>query len=604
MSTRQRLFRTLKLSIFVKLVTMVTLINGVALGAMTLLATIFFHNEAERRVLENNLNIAEVVGSKIRSQLTSLRGMTRLMAERLEREGNKTDRTIFDDAPNNVMFALMEEERFIAVYNQKYLENNDLPEGDLQRAAHACCREALSGAATVKNISRELSVPLIAVAFSLRPGAAAIAVLDANEVVGSFMPIGLTRTIMVNSEGVLISSSDAEAVVSADVLTKIPIVEAMLKSPVLTGELLYSDGGVRYLGSFRKIDILGLGVISTVEADKIFEVVYDIQRRNILITLGILNMSFIVVYLFSRKLTAPIKELAKAMDSIKEGNFRVDLTPKSGDEIGRLTESLSSMATGLKERDRIKEAFGKFVNKEVAERIIKGNADVDGIRAQCVVFFSDLRNFTTMCETMDPEDVLVYLNTYFQEMVTCIHETGGVVDKFIGDAIMAHWGLLAKSENDVENAVNSALLMRSALADLNVRLVEAKYPPARFGCGINIGPVISGQIGSFERLELTIVGDAVNLASRIEALNKLFCTDILISQEAFDRVSHAFNLVKMPPVKVKGKSEAQHIYAVLGRRDDAHCPSSLEALRTRLGVRFDPEMLRAGMVAKEFEIVR
>ncbi len=581
-------FHASRFTIFIKLITIVTVINGCALGVMTLLATIFFHAEAQRRVLENNLNIAEVIGSKIRSQLASLRGMSRLMGQQIELGGEFTDASIFGETPGTVMFGVMGQEKFHVVTNRSYLEKNELLESELVRVVRAAGLESLSEAPTVRNISRELSVPLLLVIYPFKPGSVALAVIDANEVVGSFQPIGLTRTFMVNSEGVLISSSDAVAVVSADVMTKVPIVEAMLKSPVLTGELLYEDGGIEYLGTYRRLDVLGLGVISTVQADKIFEVVYHIQRRNILFTLVILNVSFIIVFFFSRTLTAPIKGLVRAMEMIKQGNFQVAIRPVSGDEIGRLTDSLASMAQGLMERNLIKEAFGKFVNKEVAERVIRGDLRMDGERiAECVVFFSDLRNFTAMCENMEPESVLAYLNAYFHEMVRCVHETGGVVDKFIGDAIMAHWGAVTKSENDIERAVNAALLMRAALRDLNTNLAKKGFPSASFGCGINAGPVISGQIGSMDRLEFTIVGDAVNVASRIEGLNKPFGTDILISEDAYHKVRPIYRVKKMPTIMLKGKTGHHFVYAILGRFDDDQSAQSLTELRMKLNLKFD-----------------
>jgi len=169
-------------------------------------------------------------------------------------------------------------------------------------------------------------------------------------------------------------------------------------------------------------------------------------------------------------------------------------------------------------------------------------------------------------------------------MVQCVNETHGVVDKFIGDAIMAVWGAPVSHGNDTENALNGALMMRKALMEFNKGRGGDKKPIIKIGCGINTGPVLAGQIGSSERMEYTVIGDAVNLASRIEALNKPFGTDILISTDTYNEIKDIFRVEPMQKIKVKGKSEPQQIYAVLGRLDDPSAPKTLEDLREMLGI--------------------
>ena len=139
-------------------------------------------------------------------------------------------------------------------------------------------------------------------------------------------------------------------------------------------------------------------------------------------------------------------------------------------------------------------------------------------------------------------------------------------------------------DDDTENAINSALQMRNALIKFNKNRGDQNNPKIKIGCGINTGQVLAGQIGSLNRMEYTVIGDSVNLASRIEELNKTFKTDILISQDSFDKVSEIFDVVAMKPIKVKGKVERQKIYAVLGRLDDPERPKSLEELRELLDI--------------------
>ncbi len=272
----------------------------------------------------------------------------------------------------------------------------------------------------------------------------------------------------------------------------------------------------------------------------------------------------------------------------------MDIRRTGSDEVGDLTDSFVKMGIGLGERERIKDAFGKFVNKELADKVLRGDLKLGGELVTAPVFFSDIRDFTSISEKMEPEEVVEFLNEYMTKMVDCVNRTSGVVDKFIGDAIMAIWGTPVSTGNDTESAINCALMMRKTLLEHNEGRGSAKKPRIQIGCGINTGPVIAGQIGSHERMEYTVIGDTVNVASRIESLNKPFGTDILISQDSCKLVEGIFNTVAMQKIMIKGKSRPQQIYAVLGRKDDPGAPKTIAALRKLLGIKapsmkgFDP----------------
>jgi len=298
----------------------------------------------------------------------------------------------------------------------------------------------------------------------------------------------------------------------------------------------------------------------------------------------VLTIVVLIVFFFGQSITTPIIRLVGATKRIKEGQYRVNIKPVSRDEIGELTASFIEMGKGLEEREKMKDAFGKFVNKEIAEQVLKGELKLGGERKNAVVFFSDIRSFTAISERLEPEEVVEFLNEYMTRMVQCVNATFGVVDKFIGDAIMAIWGTPLSHGNDTENAVNAALMMRRELIEYNKDRGGERKPIIRIGCGINSGPVLAGQIGSNDRMEYTVIGDTVNLASRVEALNKPFGTDILVTEESFDAVREIFRVEPMQKIKVKGKEEPQQIFAVLGRIDDPESPKTLDELRILLGI--------------------
>jgi adenylate cyclase len=407
---------------------------------------------------------------------------------------------------------------------------------------------------------------------------------------------GITRSFIVNSAGDLLAHYNKALVSARANFQQFPIVKIMMTSPIDNGQTRYRDeNGTWFLGSYKKIGFAGAGVISTVEEQKAFEAVYVMQRRNFLITVIVLSVAILIVYFFAKTLTGPVKRLVSATNEIEQGNFDVDIVRSTNDEIGLLTESFINMGRGLSEREKIKDAFGRFVNKDIAEKVLRDEIKLGGERKEVTIFFSDIRSFTAISEKLEPEEVVDFLNEYMTLMVECINRTGGVVDKFIGDAIMATWGAPVSRENDTENAVNAAIMMRAALREFNRDRGGPGKPRIRIGCGINAGPALAGQIGSHDRMEYTVIGDSVNLASRIESLNKPFGTDILISEQTYEKVRETFHVEKMRDIRVKGKEETQRVYAVLGRFDDETRPRSLRELQEILGVdadslpAFDPD---------------
>ncbi|MCB1157207.1 MAG: adenylate/guanylate cyclase domain-containing protein [Leptospiraceae bacterium] len=310
-----------------------------------------------------------------------------------------------------------------------------------------------------------------------------------------------------------------------------------------------------------------------------------------------------LAFLFSSVMVRNIRKLSRKAAIVGMGSLDVSFDIKSRDEIGSLSKTLTSMVTGLIERDKMKDALRKFVNPEIAEMVLKKELRLGGEKKNAAIFFSDIRSFTAISEALEPEEVVEFLNEYMTVMVKCINNTHGIVDKFIGDAIMATWGAAYSRGNDAENAIDAALTMRKELIKFNEGRGEAKKPIIKIGCGINFGPVIAGQIGSEERLEYTVIGDAVNLASRVEALNKPFGTDILITEDLYKLVSNNYRLEKMKAIKVKGKSAPQTIYAVLGRKDDESCPKSIQELRTLLKIETPKENKSGDEEEVKYEIL-
>ncbi len=590
------------LRIRTKLISIISLILVSSLTGMILLATFFFKSDNRIRANELNLKIAEITAMKIETDFSALAEKLILMGNTMIREfPQKAIFTgLFFENDANMLYVGIGTQRGggyrfdNAIFNRAYFTEQRLTLADVNRihgANVSLFEQAFNNESAVQNVSKSFGAPILAIALPFqKDGAGRVAsvivgYLKLDMFLKAFQTRDIFETFMVNGKGDVIAHPDSAIVLSHVSYLNDPIVMQMLKSKIDNGQRRYRDAdGVYRLGSFKKIGIGGMGVISTVSEERAFKAVYQIQRRNILIMIIVLTLAILILYFFSKTISGPIVRLFDATKEIERGNFRVDIVPASYDEIGELTRSFVAMGRGLEEREKLKETFGKFVNKEIAEQVLKGEIRLGGERKTATIFFSDIRAFTAISEKLEPEEVVEFLNQYMTRMVECVNLTKGVVDKFIGDAIMAVWGTPVSYGNDAENAVNGALMMRKELQDFNRGRGGDKKPVIKIGCGINTGPVLAGQIGSNERMEYTVIGDTVNLASRVEALNKPFGTDILISQDTQEKVKGIYLLEPMQKIRVKGKQEPQQIYAVLGRRDDSTAPKNIDDLRRQLGI--------------------
>ncbi len=585
-----------------KLISVISTVIVLSLSGMIFLATYYFKGDNRIRVQQSNLDIAKIMALKVRSDFLSIIDTSKAITNEMLMSRKETSDLLGTSEKTFLFHALgvngPAPEKISLTktsFNKDLLEELQIDKNAIQSLVDEHAKSftrAFGGDIVVENASVSLKFPVMALAYPVRiKGRTAIDSIAINyirldKVLLAFK--GEDRigyVFMVNEQGDVIAHQEGEEVLLGRNYISLPIVKEMIKSPQTNGQIRYRDEtGKFFLGSFWKIGIGGCGIISTVEEDVALRQVYDMQRRNLYLMVIVLTLVIMIVFFFGTRITEPIIRLVEATKLIKEGQYRVDVSASGKDEIAELTQSFVEMGIGLEEREKIKDAFGKFVNKDVAEKVLKGELRLGGERKNAAVFFSDIRSFTAISEKLAPEEVVEFLNEYMTRMVNCVNNTNGVVDKFIGDAIMAIWGAPVSHGNDTENAVNAALLMRHELMIFNQGRGSEKKPIIKIGCGINYGPVLAGQIGSEDRMEYTVIGDTVNLASRIEALNKPFGTDILISEDAYHQVRDIFHVEPMQKIKVKGKSAPQQIYAVLGRKSDLTAPKSLEELRELLGI--------------------
>ncbi|MDH4128457.1 MAG: adenylate/guanylate cyclase domain-containing protein, partial [Spirochaetota bacterium] len=273
----------------------------------------------------------------------------------------------------------------------------------------------------------------------------------------------------------------------------------------------------------------------------------------VIIVLSVLNRLLIV---------QPVKFVSNEMQAVGSGDLQRHIEHHKNDEIGDMTRSFNTMVHGL-------QGFTQYVSKDVVQQILEtGTSRIAGTSTKVAIFFSDIRSFTSITETYPANDVVNMLNSYFDTMVPIIQESGGNLDKFIGDAIMAEWGGIEASDKDPYQACYAALLQLDALNHFNEKRRKSATFEINIGMGINYGEAIVGTIGSEGKMEFTVIGDAVNLASRLEGLTKEYGVKIIISHSIAEHVQDYFLCRELDKVAVKGKVEGVRIYELVGRKLD------------------------------------
>ena len=227
--------------------------------------------------------------------------------------------------------------------------------------------------------------------------------------------------------------------------------------------------------------------------------------------------------------------------------------------------SMSTYKVTIEEREKkkIKEVFSRYVSSNLVEELLNREIKLGGEKKEITILFSDIRGFTSMSEKMQPEEVVGILNEYLTEMTDTIFKNDGTLDKFIGDAVMGLFGTPAFFPDHALRAVKTAFMMKGKLIELNQRWLSQGRHTLKIGIGINTGDVIAGNMGSLKRMEYTVIGDAVNLASRLESLNKDLGTEIIISSSTYEQVKDHVRVKKFTDIKVKGKEEFLTVYELL-----------------------------------------
>ena len=294
-----------------------------------------------------------------------------------------------------------------------------------------------------------------------------------------------------------------------------------------------------------------------------------------------------VAALITNRLSRPVRSLATAMRDVQGGNLNIELPVSSTDEVGRLTDSFNFFVKELRSKQRLKQTFGKYIDPRILEHVL-AQPDAEAVasgRREMTVLFADLVGFTGLSERLTPLLMVTLLNRHFGLQALAVQEHHGVVDKFIGDSVMAFWGPpFVKPEEHAVLACRAAQAQLAALDTLRRELpditgLRRDAPVIDLGIGICTGEVVVGNIGSENTRSYTVIGDTANLAARLETANRVYGTHILVAESTAQAVGSQFEMREIDTIFVKGKIETTRVFELMSAA--GQLPEELVRLRER-----------------------
>ena len=306
--------------------------------------------------------------------------------------------------------------------------------------------------------------------------------------------------------------------------------------------------GVPLLG----VAVLAVGYLCGIgfEAHRTFEAIL------VLVVLALV-VGLFAILVAVRSVSERIGALRIALAQVQSGDFGARVVVDDASEIGRLQAGFNTMTAGLAERERIRDVFGTYVDRDVADHILRSGAPLAGEEVEVTMMFVDVRGFTSFAEELHPSDVVATLNRLFERIVPLVHQHGGHVDKYAGDGLFAVFGAPRRHSDHADRALTTAM----AIADAVVDEFDGELS---VGVGLNSGPVVAGSVGGAGRLEFSVIGDAVNVAARVESATRQTGDPVLLSGGTLGMLTNGHgDFVERPGLMLKGKTMPVQLYAPL-----------------------------------------
>jgi len=646
---KRRALNKVRFSIGAKLITIISLILVISLGSITALVAWLGHTDLRNTAEKNNFEINRRSAIEAETLLANTQSNSRVLIQNISIFGSQAsalkesiDFFFIENRQIAAVFFVIPGRQEQLLVNKRFFTSRQIDEEKVSPffdGNKAALGRAVRGETVLLNAAPHFSKAVLGLFFPWQGGGVAAVLFSCEDLNKNFGYAN--NSYMLNADGDILSYADFAVVKEKTNIKHLDFIRAILDSPEYgKQQIMETDFGViqsssnnannenlgvfgpvweevkptvkfvidksaeilnkydilrpkvnekktRQFVAYTKLNTVNAVVITGVEYGKVFESINAAVMSNIYITIALLIISIIIIWFFSKTISIPLRSLALAASKIEGGNFDQKLHSKARDEIGALTFNFGKMCSALN-------IFGNFSNKEIAIKAISGEIKSGGLSKHGTILFSDIHEFMTRYENFirffgaeASDKIVLWLNEYFTQMVDCVKKSNGTLDKFIGSAVMSHWGTASSAgspRKDAFNCIKAALMMRKVLYFMNRErnTGDISNPPIRIGCGINSGVITTGQLGSNTRIEYTVLGDPVNLALSIEAFTKPFGADILICEDTWKLIGDKFITEEMPSVSIKGKPV--RTFAVVNFAGDIKGPQSLEEVRSILGI--------------------
>ncbi len=296
-----------------------------------------------------------------------------------------------------------------------------------------------------------------------------------------------------------------------------------------------------------------------------------VERFHLLLVSGLLIFIFMLVsavvlgWLLVRWFNRPLMKITASLKAISQGDLKQHLEITGKDEFAEIATIINTMTEGLRQRDMLQTSLTRYISHALAERIVNTGElpQLSSERRKVTIMICDIRNFTGISEHIKPEEVVAFLNEFFEAIIEAITAQQGILDKYLGDGFLAIFGTPSDDSYQEDHAIHAALKIRKIIPGLNAKWREKLGMPIEIGIGINTGSAIVGNIGTDIHMEYTAIGDTVNLASRIEMASKELNTDIIISEYTYISADHrAFQFKQLGDITVRGREQKVKVFTV------------------------------------------
>ncbi|MCR4790327.1 MAG: adenylate/guanylate cyclase domain-containing protein [Treponemataceae bacterium] len=631
-ASRAKPVKKVRFSIGAKLISIISIIVIFSLTAVTFIVSYFVSKDTRISAEENNLTINSRTAGDCESRINSVISSTEMFLDLVESSKNEVDlnknENLFFERYADIAAVYLPTVNKVYINRQFFMVHEISPENfdNYLLSESDSIQESGNGSFILKNASPVFQTQLMAIftpIYSRSYERSLVILYSTESLYESFSSGSINQSYFVNQDGEILIHPDMNLMMAACEIESNSVYDVLKDSKANNEQKYYFDANNQeFIGAYTKIKNSNSAVITSVFTSVVLEAINATTRRNLYLTIAILSIVIMILWLFSRSMSIPLKKLADVANEINNANFNTpifdELYTKRHDEIAVLMNS-------TKNEREILNTITRLTNIGVVKSVVRKEVDFNPHLKDITIFFSDIRGFTAISDGFNSRfgnnsgaEIIGFLNDYMSRMVQCITLTGGTVDKFEGDAIMACWGVLRNDSLDFEDmpdgdpdkerlkaehekhkkedalsAITATVAMRYSLRKYNKDAeifteehkdeADAKYKPhIRIGSGLNSGRATVGFMGSWEKMEFTSIGDAVNLASRTESSNKPCGTDILITQDTYDLLKMEYIkcpennftikeenkvnevIVEMIPVafEVKGKGK-QHFYGVV-----------------------------------------